>query len=1386
MCEVGTTNRVDTSKYNVATFLPIFLYEMFSRVAYFYFLLQACLSWWSTVSPFGGTGATAALLFVLLVAAVKAIWEDVKRHQEDGRLNRSIAHRLCPDGTVVDIPWVQVQVGDVLEVRDEELFPADLLCLQTDLPEGVCFIKTVNLDGESNLKIRRALELRPDAEAEAAERSSGVPPAAVPREVARAALARVRLAVDCESPNRDLHRFRGVAAVINGLGGGPASDRSVRGGAGAGSASASASASPGGPLPSSFAPRQLPLTMNEVLLRSCVLKNSGAVRGLVLYTGPESRIQMNAAATPNKVGSFDQFLNLQVLLIMALQMAMVFFCASASLVFQRNAGLARPQLALDQYSQGIYENGFVQWIINLFTFWILLSYLVPISLFVTLEIVKFWQGFVFINGDPSMVDRGTNERARCRNSNLNEDLGKIEYVFSDKTGTLTSNEMQLRAVSIRGHAYGSDDVKLEDFLDAPRRPGQALEAFDARLAAAERAVSPEARLRIARAGGSDPVALSRPIDPNDPVQLADAAADFWISLCLCQSLIIEDPLEEARRAKELERLALERKSKSVSSKRSWFKRSKSSQKIAADDAAGGIDTGNGTGGGGSAPSAPSWGGGAQASAASDPWAAALQGDGQGRGPSGGGPATALSPASPAAAQALPVYQGPSPDEVALASAARALGYEFASRAQASVEVDVRGVRVRYEILNVLEYSSERGCMSVIARSPDGSIRLYCKGSDAKVLGKLRASAEPSLVEATDRDLATFARAGLRTLLLGTRVLEQAQYEEWDARYQRAAASLEGRDRALDELGDEVERDLELVGVTAIEDKLQEGVPAAIQTLLTASIRVWMITGDKMETAVNIAVSCRLVASPDSPAMLVAPDGDADAPAKVARMLDAFCGQAAAKYYAQTGDRAFDALGGRSATGVALLEAVPPSWQGFEMAVDGPTLKHILADDGLSASLALLASRCSGVVVARSSPSQKAAVVALMRRHELESARLAARRGPARWLAAYERRMACKMLGIGDGANDVAMLQTADVGVGILGKEGRQAANNSDYAVGQFRFLVQLLLVHGNLSYYRLARLIKYSFYKNVIFGFVLFYYQFYNGFSGQALVDSITAAVYNVVFTSVPILLFAVLDRPVRDLSTYVYYPQLYDKRRSAALTFASFWKMGVLAAAAHGAVCFFIPYYAVVPGGKRNIDDIYSVGKIVFVAMLGTVTLEMALVSRYWTKLFTVFLVLSYVLVYPYMTVFPIVQLALQIYDPTNVGAAVQVLQTSTFWFSIIACNLLTFSARFLERTIVWVFRPQDTMILSEHERIEKPRVRNDQPDPHQPDRAQPGEEEEERGKGNDLGGKEMVEMAQARARDGCEGDGAAPSDDAETATASGGGRTRAVERANGQGTRD
>jgi len=272
---ITETNRVVTSKYNIVTFLPIFLFEMFSRVAYLYFLFQAGLSWWSVVSPYSGIGSTAALIFVLAVAGVKAIWEDVKRHQEDQRMNTSVTHRLKPDGTVEDTLWTDVKVGDAIVVKDGENFPADLLCLWSALPDNVCFIRTTNLDGETNLKIRKPLDLKGAVSLRSHED-----------------VTHLDLTLKAEPPNKNLHKFKGAVVVrheqYREMPLTPGSERMMW------------EEDPS--KPGSTPHVDVAVTMNEMLLRGCTLKNSGEIVGLVVYTGKETRIQMNSTKTPLKMG----------------------------------------------------------------------------------------------------------------------------------------------------------------------------------------------------------------------------------------------------------------------------------------------------------------------------------------------------------------------------------------------------------------------------------------------------------------------------------------------------------------------------------------------------------------------------------------------------------------------------------------------------------------------------------------------------------------------------------------------------------------------------------------------------------------------------------------------------------------------------------------------------------------------------------------------------------------------------------------------------------------------------------------------------------------------------------------------------------------------------
>ena len=167
-----------------------------------------------------------------------------------------------------------------------------------------------------------------------------------------------------------------------------------------------------------------------------------------------------------------------------------------------------------------------------------------------------------------------------------------------------------------------------------------------------------------------------------------------------------------------------------------------------------------------------------------------------------------------------------------------------------------GNSVEYEILNVCEFNSTRKRMSTIVRGPDGRIKIFCKGADTVILERL--SDKQPYTEKTLLHLEDYATEGLRTLCIAYRDVPDAEYRQWVSIYDQAAATINGRGEALDKAAELIEKDMFLLGATAIEDKLQDGVPDTIHTLQMAGIKVWVLTGDRQETAINIGMSCKLI------------------------------------------------------------------------------------------------------------------------------------------------------------------------------------------------------------------------------------------------------------------------------------------------------------------------------------------------------------------------------------------------------------------------------------------------------------------------------------------------------------------------------------------------
>lgn len=385
----------------------------------------------------------------------------------------------------------------------------------------------------------------------------------------------------------------------------------------------------------------------------------------------------------------------------------------------------------------------------------------------------------------------------------------------------------------------------------------------------------------------------------------------------------------------------------------------------------------------------------------------------------------------------------------------------------------------------------------------------------------------------------FAGEGLRTLLFGYRFLEEQEYTAWKKVYLDATTSLVDRQIMIENAGEMIEQEFDLAGATAIEDKLQQGVPETVDKLRRANIKIWMLTGDKRETAINIAHSARIAKNYSEIVILDRNTGEVE--------------QRMAK---------------------TLLDIINGSVAHSVIVVDGQTLSDIDANRTLSLLFFDLVVQADSVICCRASPSQKASLVKKIRTKVNKSITLA----------------------IGDGANDIAMIQEAHVGIGISGKEGLQAARISDYSIAQFRFLQRLLFVHGHWNYIRTGKYILGTFWKEFLFYMIQAVYQKWNGYTGTSLFESASLTVFNTLFTSLCVIFLGVFDQDL-SATTLLAVPELYTYgQRDAGFNLRKYFGWTFMAAS-EMIIIYFLAYGLF--GESRFTDDntLYSLGDLCFTA---------------------------------------------------------------------------------------------------------------------------------------------------------------------------------------------
>uniref|UniRef100_A0A8C7FWE5 Phospholipid-transporting ATPase n=1 Tax=Oncorhynchus kisutch TaxID=8019 RepID=A0A8C7FWE5_ONCKI len=929
-------NHIRTCKYNVFTFLPINLFEQFQRAANAYFLVLLILQLIPEISSLSWVTTTVPLVMVLLITAVKDATDDYVISPLPHLPPLPPLPHLPPLPPLPHLPPLPPLPHLPHLPPLPPLLQADILLLSSSEPYGLCYIETAELDGETNLKVRQALTVTSDLGADITK------------------LVDFNGNIICEPPNNKLDKFTGTLY---------------------------------------WRDNKYPLDNEKMLLRGCVLRNTEWCFGMVVFAGLQTKLMQNCGRTKFKRTSIDKLMNTLVLWIFGFLVCMGVILAIGNTIWEQKVGRSFSVYLL--WDEPIRNNNVV--FSGFLTFWsyiIILNTMVPISLYVSVEVIRLGHSY-FINWDRKMYYIQKDTPAEARTTTLNEELGQVEFIFSDKTGTLTQNIMVFNKCSINGKSYGTSS----------------------RTACVDFSFNPLSDRKFKFHDHS----LLEAIKMEEP-----SVQDFFRLLALCHTVMPEEKNE---------------------------------------------------------------------------------GD--------------------------LVYQAQSPDEGALVTAARNFGFVFRSRTPETVTLYEMGTAVNYQLLAILDFNNVRKRMSVIVRNPAGHIKLYCKGADTIIFDRLDPSNHVLMNTTSEHLYVGFYTTCLRTLALAYKDLDENVLEEWMKRLLYASTVIENREEGLADLYEEIETGLMLLGATAVEDKLQEGVPETIACLTLANIKIWVLTGDKLETAMNIGYSCNMLRDDMNEVFIIS---------------------------------------GHSAHALE------------------PELEQVLLET---------ACLCKTVICCRVTPMQKAQVVELVKTNKM-----------------------AVTLAIGDGANDVSMIKTAHIGVGISGQEGMQAVLASDYSFAQFRYLQRLLLVHGRWSYFRMCNFLFYFFYKNFAFTLVHFWFGFFCGFSAQTVYDQWFITLFNIVYTSLPVLAMGLFDQDVNEANSH-RYPSLYRPGQLNVLFNKRQFFLCTLQGVGTSFLLFFIPYGAfclVARDDGSHISDQQAFAVIISTSLVIVVSVQIGLDTYYWTAVNHVF----------------------------------------------------------------------------------------------------------------------------------------------------------------------
>ena len=1368
-------NSIASSRYTIYSFLPKQLYAQFSKLANSYFLLVSILQMipgWSTT----GTYTTIIpLLAFMAISMAREAWDDFCRHLLDKEENRKPCNVMRKDlglkngdylsnlqdttnttssdnnsssgdsvtslntyFTNFDLlknrhgvgikeeQWKNLRVGDFILLKQDDWVPADILLLTTDGQNSECYIETMALDGETNLKNKH-----PHVELHKLTSSTS-------------GLAHINAQVTVEDPNVDLYNFEGNLELLNNK------NNTVK---------------------------KYPVGSDNVIYRGSIIRNTKNIIGVVIFTGEETKIRKNALRNPRiKSPKLQKDINL----IIALMVVIVIFISLFSFLGHRLAN----RKSID-YNQAWYlyqqDAGVAPTIMS---FIIMYNTMIPLSLYVTMEIIKVMQSRLMA-WDIDMYYAETDTPCEPRTATILEELGQVSYIFSDKTGTLTDNKMIFKKFSICGSSWEHDIAQesknnsTEQLRNIPSRTSTEVDIIsygDSAILGNSSYFKKPVEYNLK----NHATEYFENIDqPRTSVDYKGNSSFRYTGRPSLSSLYIGKVNKEIKREEQKE--ANENNLDSVEDIKSSFDLLRFIQShpdsIFSQKAKFFI--------------------------------------------------LALSLCHTCLPKKLDAtdsdehdddiidYEASSPDELALVKAARDLGYVVFNRnAQVlTIKTYPNGFSANaelenYEILNYIEFNSKRKRMSVAVRVPDhpDKVLLISKGADNVILERLHNNelalekmevinnatgerkeneaelvlqqrksleyiayegeaprkslrlkknisagrdslslqamrkslsrnavkqvADPEMpvgsidqflsnVNRTNQELDNiisksrkslhkqqldkygpristdhrspsnqhltpnvtqdsgvsnesnesemleyigsdelisndeyilersiqaiddFSTEGLRTLLYSYKWIDNTEYEAWNEEYQNAKTSLVDRKLLIDQVGGQIENDMTLLGVTAIEDKLQEGVAESIEKIRRAGIKMWMLTGDKRETAINIGYSCKLIYDYSTVVILAMSDENI-----ISKM------------------------------NVISQEADSGNMAHCVLVIDGSTLAMFEQNPTYMAVFIELCTKVDSTICCRASPSQKALMVSNIRNADKSAVTLA----------------------IGDGANDIAMIQSADIGVGIAGKEGLQASRSSDYSIGQFRFLLKLLFVHGRYNYIRTGKFILCTFYKELTFYLTQLIFQRYTLFSGSSLYEPWSLSMFNTLFTSLPVLCIGMFEKDLKPV-TLLTIPELYSYGRLSqgfgVKIFMEWIIQGTL-------ISLLITFLNIVMWGLTTFSDnsMYPLGVVNFTAIVAMINMKAQFIemrNRNWIAFVSVTLSCGGWLVW--LVALPVINKSDGIYD-VPYGFIHHFGRDITFWCTCFVLALLPITLDIVYQTFKRTFWPSDVDIFAELEK--------------------------------------------------------------------------------------